>query len=121
MRRLDLVPSGRIGQQQDVIAHLIDQPRHAVGGLGNALTRFRGEYLRAGTAGRRNPRVDVVLGLGSLKRFEIASGRQALAERFELRAGKPLFQSAISGKHQTHGRLAAADQIGQRSKFIEHS
>ena len=97
---------GGIGQQQGMVADLVDQPRHAVGGLVDALAGFVGQDLRALSAGGRNLRIDVILRLAAVEGFEVAAGDHPLVERFELRTGKMLLQ------HPAAGHAPAAPAVG---------
>ena len=75
LRRLHLPLAGGIGQQQGVVADLVDQPRHAVGGLVDALAGFGGEDLRAFAPRGRNCGVNVLLRLAAVERLPGSSGR----------------------------------------------
>ncbi len=115
------LPPGHVGQQQGVVAHLVDQPGHAAGGLKHALARLLREDLFAASARRVDLRLNVVLGLGAVEGFEVAAGGQALAERVELGAGETFLQHGPAGQHQPHQRLAAASEIGQQADFFQQA
>ena len=65
-------PLGRVGRQQGMIAKLVHQPRHAVGGLEDGLADLAGKQFSAAPAGQLNLDVDVILGFAAIERLQVA-------------------------------------------------
>jgi hypothetical protein len=108
-----------IGQHEGVIANLIDEPRHAVGG---AVNRVEGlgmkQRVGRGIAGG-DLSADECGGVVARERFQVAPRRQALGERFELGVREVLFQRRPAGENQPHGRLSFATEVGEGAEFVE--
>ena len=110
-----------LGQQQRVVAKLVDQGRNAVGRPMDIFQgRGRHDPVRF-AAGHRELMSHIGRGVGLIQGSQITAGGDPLAQGIHLRMREMLLERCVAGQHQSYPRLAAGRQIGDQAKFFQQA
>ena len=120
-RGVERLAAGFLDQPHELIAKLVDQPRHAAGGGVNGGEGLGVEPLLRLHANGRDLRTHVLKSFLAGERREVAAAGDALAEHVELRVGEPLFEDRAAGEHEAHQRHAVDDDVGEDAQLFEQA
>ena len=116
--RVDRAPPAGEGQDQGVVAKLVDQAWHAVGRPVDRLAGLGGENVLGSAARVTQLGVNVLLCLRAIERLQVAAGHDPLAERIQFRRGQALFQRPVADQDQPHPRLPLGGHVGERADLV---